>query len=258
MEDSKDIAGRVAVVTGGTYGIGFAICVTFAKLRCKVLFTGRSKERGEKAQVDIVAAAGCPAESITFFQGDVSEEKNAIAMINAAVSAYGKLDFLINNAGIAESGGPFTEITSEDFAKVMQVNVFGTFYCMKHGVIQMKVQGPPEKGIYAVVNMSSAIGVTSYPGRLSYATSKHAIIGMTRTAAKEVAKDKININAICPGLVKTPAVEPLAEEVVADIFRRQEIGRMGTCEETADAVLFACTNSFMMGHAVVVDGTWAI
>ncbi|GMH38049.1 hypothetical protein BSKO_05933 [Bryopsis sp. KO-2023] len=256
MDKSRDVAGRVAVVTGGTSGIGFAVCVAFAKLGCRVLFTGRWKDKGEKVAVDIVAAAKCPAENVTFFQGDVSEEKNAIAMINAAVSAFGKLDFLINNAGIGEQAHSLTEVTSEEFTRIMQVNVFGTFYCMKHGVIQMKAQGPPEKGIYAVVNMSSVAGVVSFHSRIAYTTSKHALIGMTKTAAKELAKDKINVNAICPGLVETPMTSSVPEEDAAELFRKQEIGRMGSCEEIADAVLFACTNSFMMGHSLIVDGTW--
>ncbi|GMH38056.1 hypothetical protein BSKO_05940 [Bryopsis sp. KO-2023] len=257
MDASKDISGRVAIVTGGTSGLGLGICIKFAKLGCKVAFTGRSQEKGDKAKGEIIEGAGCPPENLLFICADVAEENNAKVMVETTVSEFGKLDFLINNAGVTGKPATLVESTAEDFARVMQINVLGMFFCMKYGIAQLQSQPKLEKGCYAVVNISSVAGMIPFPSQAAYCASKHAVIGLTRTAAKEVAKDNIKVNSVCPGLIQTSVSdEVFSKEALEQVFQMQAIGRLGQPEEIADAVFVACTSPFMMGHSFVVDGGW--
>lgn len=257
MSHSKEFCGRVAVVTGGTSGIGLATCTTFAKLGCKVAFTGRYAERGETAVKEICKEAGCAQDEVLFVLGDVAEEKNAKSMIEATVAKFGRVDFMVNNAALASTPKSFLDTTEEEMQRIMQVNVFGLFFCMKHAIVQMKAQPALEKGIYAVVNVSSIAGIGPAPGFLAYSASKHAVMGLTRAAAKEVAKDNIKINSIVPAVVDTPMAESSINKDMMEVaMKQQAIGRKGNPQEIADAIIFACTNPFMMGHSLVMDGGW--
>ena len=241
---------KVALITGGGSGIGQATVLAFAREGAKVVVVDLGVDSGE-ATVAAVQAAGGEA---AFIQADVTQPAQVKAMVHRVVSLYGRLDCAVNSAGVA-GGGVNTHMYPEDeWYHIINVNLTGVFLCMKHQLAQMMQQG-----IGAIVNLSSAAGLTGQPGAAAYSASKHGVIGLTRSAALECARSGIRINAICPSAIITPMWTPLLQadpQMEAKIAEAEPMGRMGTPEEVAETIIWLCSGSasFINGHALAVDG----
>jgi NAD(P)-dependent dehydrogenase (short-subunit alcohol dehydrogenase family) len=243
---------KIAVVTGASSGIGRATAIALAKVGNKVVVAARRDKEGEET-LRLVKESG--GEGI-FVKTDVSNEDNVRALVEKTVKRYGRLDYAFNNAGVVENPAPFTNKTSSIFDKIMSVNVKGVWLSMIHEIPQMLKNGGG-----AIVNNSSVYGVIGNPQLPIYVASKHAVLGLTKSAALEYAKAGIRINAVAPGAIETETMEQsignnkqLREALVA----LHPIGRAGKPEEIANAVVWLLSDraSFVTGHTLLVDGGW--
>jgi len=207
----------------------------------------RSEAHLEKTAREITAAGGRTIMVV----GDVADESLAMAAVGRASAEFGRLDMAYNNAGILGPMCPLTEETGEGYDAVNAVNLRGIWTFVKHELIQMKKQGSG-----AIVNCSSLGGLVGLPGRAAYHATKHGVIGLTKSAALDVAAQGIRVNAICPGCIDTPMGEAIDPASMKEFLKDQPIGRMGTSEEIAAAVLWLCSpaSSFVLGVALPVDG----
>ena len=246
----KTLENKVALVTGGTSGIGKATALALGVAGAKVVFSGRRDREGEDTANSIRQSG---AECL-FVRSDVSNEADVKALIQKTVESYGRLDYAFNNAGIESLTKPLHEQSIEDFDKLMAINVRGLFLCMKSEIQQMLTQGT---GV--IINNSSMGGLIAFPGISPYHASKHAVMGLTRSAALDYAKQGIRINAVNPGLIATEMMDRLtttdtsSEQLAASIV---PMGRMGQPEEIAATVVFLCSDaaSYITGQSLVVDG----
>ena len=244
----KSLEGKTTLVTGGASGIGRGTALSFAREGAKVVVVDIDEEGGN-GTVDVIIKSGGEA---TFVTCDVSKSQDVESMVNKAVEAYGSLDCAFNNAGI----GVFSttaECSEEDWDRLMSINLKGVWLCMKYEIIQMLKQG---KG--AIVNTSSAGGLIGTPGLPAYTASKHGVMGLTKTAALEYVQDGIRVNAVCPGTVLTPIVEPALKslEFKEMLLSKHPMGRFGEVEEVAAAVVWLCSDaaSYVTGIGLSVDG----
>ncbi|MEH1932052.1 MAG: SDR family oxidoreductase [Nostoc sp.] len=246
--------GKVSLVTGGTSGIGRATAIAFANESAKVVLTGRREEEGQKV-VDVIKQTGGEA---TFLRADVSQEEDIKGTIQKTIETYGRLDYAFNNAGIESSVTPLHEQSLDKFDQLMAINVRGVFLSMKYEIIQMLQQG---SGV--IVNTSSIAGLIAFPGLAPYHASKHAVMGLTKSAALDYAKQGIRINAVNPGFITTAMVERFAANLGEDadaatqqLINSVPMGRMGSSEEIASTVLFLCSDAaaYITGQSLVVDG----
>jgi NAD(P)-dependent dehydrogenase (short-subunit alcohol dehydrogenase family) len=243
--------GKVALVTGAGGGIGLATAEAFAKTGASVVLADRDEERIGKA-AERLRAAGYNAIGVIC---DVTDAAQVEAMIERAVGTYGRLDAAFNNAGVNSEAAAFLETSDDEFERVINVNLRGVWNCMKGELRQMTAQGSG-----AIFNCSSIGGLKGSKGRSAYSASKHAVIGLTRSAALDYAAKGIRINAVCPGMVNTPMAAFVTKNYDPEIVRRmvaqEPIGRFGEPEEIAAAVVWLCSPaaSFMVGHAMTVDG----
>lgn len=242
--------GKVAVVTGGTSGIGHETAILFAKAGAKVVVAGRREAEGEETVAKIREEG---AEAL-FVRTDVSKAADVETLIQRTVTEYGHLDIAFNNAGIEGAFGPIIRQSEEDFDRTISVNLKGVWLCLKYEIRQMLKQGAGG----AIVNMASVLGLVGSAGVSGYSASKHGVIGLTKTAALENAKAGIRVNAVCPGFVETPMSDrtlriPAARKYAVSCH---PIGRLGTSTEIAQAVLWMCSDqaSFMTGEALALDG----
>ena len=245
---------KVALVTGGTSGIGRATAIALGTAGAKVVFSGRRKEEGEKTAA-LIRDAG--AECL-FVRSDVSKEEDVKALVQKTIEAYGQLDCAFNNAGIDPPTKPLHEQSIEDFDKLMSINVRGLFLSMKYELQQMVSQGSG-----AIVNNSSMGGLIAFPGMSPYIASKHAVMGLTRSASLDYAKQGIRINAVNPGIIATDMMDRLADKtgVTSDAYTSTvPMGRMGQAEEIAQAVVFLCSDaaSYITGQPLVIDGGFTV
>ena len=241
--------GKVVIVTGGSIGIGQATAMRFAEEGAKVVVAARRIPEGEEVVRNIVKAGG----EALFVRADVSKATEVEALIAQTVASFGGLDYAFNNAG-SRGVGLTHELSEESWDETIGTNLKGTWLCMKYEIMQMLKQG---RG--AIVNMSSTFGLVGFPNRVSYAASKHGVIGLTKIAALEYAQHGIRVNAVCPGAVRTPPVEQLitANPALAENFiNSQPNGRIADPNEIVEAVLWLCSDaaSFVTGHAMVIDG----
>lgn len=248
----KIFENRVALVTGGSFGIGQATAIAFGKRGAKVVVADWMEDQ-EQATVNQIKLAG--GEAI-FIKCDVSKATEVKAMIDKTISTYNKLDFAFNNAGIEGGMCMAHECTEENWDKTIGVNLKGAWLCMKQEIPHMLKQG---KGV--IVNNASIAGLIGFPGLPAYVASKHGLIGLTKTAALENAKNNIRINAVCPGVIKTAMIDRIIgkeKEVEKQYVSMEPIGRMGKPSEVAEAVVWLCSDaaSFVTGHAMPVDGGW--
>jgi NAD(P)-dependent dehydrogenase (short-subunit alcohol dehydrogenase family) len=230
----KILENKVALVTGGTSGIGKATALAFGKAGAKVVFSGRREKEGEDT-ANLVRQSG--AECL-FVRSDVSSEAEVKALIQKTVEYYGRLDCAFNNAGIDPPTKPLHEQSVEDFDKLMAINVRGLFLCMKYEIQQMLTQGAG-----GIVNNSSMGGLIAFPGVSPYIASKHAVMGLTRSAALDYAKQGIRINAVNPGLIATDMINRLADGNSEQMASIVPMGRLGQAEEIAATVVFLCSDA---------------
>ncbi|MCJ2085143.1 glucose 1-dehydrogenase [Methylobacterium sp. E-005] len=247
MSPTYDFTGQVALVTGAGSGIGLATAKAFAAAGAAVVLVGDKAESIDKATREITEA-GQKALAVVC---NVADEQAAAAAVGKAVSTFGRLDMAYNNAGILGPMCPMMEETAEGFDEVNAVNLRGVWTFMKHELLQMKKQGSG-----AIVNCSSLGGLVGLPGRAAYHATKHGVIGLTKSAALDVAAEGIRVNAICPGCVETPMGDGIDPAAMQEFLKQQPIGRMGRPEELAAAVLWLCSpaSSFVLGVALPVDG----
>jgi NAD(P)-dependent dehydrogenase (short-subunit alcohol dehydrogenase family) len=247
---TAELKGKVALVTGGTSGIGRDTAVLFAKAGVKVVVTGRREVEG-KETVELVRAAGGDG---LFVKGDVSKAAEVQELVRKTVEKFGRVDIAFNNAGIEGAWTPITEQSEEDWDRTIDINLKGVWLCLKYEIRQMLKQG----GGGAIVNMSSVAGLMGSAGAATYCASKHGVIGLTKSAALENARSGIRVNAVCPAVIDTPMGERIfgAPEVKPRAISLHPIGRFGTPMEVAEAVVWMCSDraSFMTGQYMVLDG----
>jgi NAD(P)-dependent dehydrogenase (short-subunit alcohol dehydrogenase family) len=242
--------GKVALVTGGSSGIGRATALAFAREGAKVVIADVAIEGCHDTATQIREAGG----DALCVETDVSKADQVKALIDEIVETYGRLDYAFNNAGIEGEQAPTADCAEENWDRVIGINLRGVWLCMKHEIPQMLKQGGG-----AIVNMSSVAGLVGFPNIPAYTASKHGVLGLTKTAALEYAKQGIRVNAVCPGVIRTAMVERFVggdPEAEAQLTASEPIGRMGTPEEVAEAVVWLCSDaaSFVTGHPMVVDG----
>ena len=243
-------AGRVAFITGAGSGIGRASALAFAAQGAAVTASDNA-ERDLHETARLIEAQG---GSVLPVRCDVTRGDDVAAAVAAAVRQFGRLDFAFNNAGIEQPPAPVHDIDDEQWDRIIDVNLRGVFYGMKHEVPAMLATGGG-----AIVNTSSGAGVVGIAGQSAYAASKHAVIGLTKAAALDYAAAGIRVNAVCPGIIETPMMDRFSggtEEGRQRVIGQEPVGRMGRPEEIASAVLWLCSDlgAFTVGHALVVDG----
>lgn len=249
------MSGKVALVTGGGNGIGRAVCMEFAREGAKVVVVDIDAPSAERTAISVQEIGG---ES-DHFQADVSRASDVQAYIAHTLRVFGRIDTFFNNAGIEGVVTPLAEYTEEQWDRVIDINLKGTFLGLRHVLPVMIAQ---KKG--TIVNTSSVAGTVGAPGMAAYSASKHAIIGLTRTAAGEVGKQGVRVNAICPGPINTRMIYSLAqminpnepEAVARTNVARNPMGRYGEPEEVARIVVFLASDEseYVNGAAWLIDG----
>ena len=247
--------GKVALVTGGNSGIGKATALKFAGEGAKVVVAAR-RENESMQVVDAITKAGGEA---VFFKTDVTKSGEVEALVNSAVQSFGRLDMAFNNAGISGGSQLIADITEADFDKIVNINVKSIWACMKYEIPAML-----QSGGGSIVNNSSMGAFRTMRGISLYTATKAAVVGMTKGAAVDYARKGIRVNAVCPGIIKTPLSDEHQHlddpEAEAAVGSRHPIGRVGTPEEVADAVIWLCSgaSSFVTGQTLAVDGGYLI
>ncbi|MES2105248.1 MAG: SDR family oxidoreductase [Pseudomonadota bacterium] len=241
---------KSVLVTGAASGIGRAAALAFARAGAKVTVSDVAVAGAEQTVAAILTAGGIA----DFIRADISKAAEVEALIAGIVARHGRLDCAFNNAGIEIEHLPLADSDEDSFDKIMNVNVKGVWLCMKHEIRQMLKQGGG-----TIVNTASVAGLVGAPMQPIYAASKHAVVGLTKTAAAEYGRAGIRVNAVCPGVIRTPMMEhaierePRREKMIEKLH---PIGRVGEAEEIANAALWLCSDlsSFVTGHQLAVDG----
>jgi NAD(P)-dependent dehydrogenase (short-subunit alcohol dehydrogenase family) len=239
---------KVALVTGGSSGIGRATALAFARKGTKVAIADWIENQ---ETMDLIENFG--GESI-FVKCDVSKSADVKTLIEKTINTFGSLDFAFNNAGIEGISAIVQECSEENWDKTIGINLKGIWLCMKYEIPEMLKNG---KGV--IVNCSSVAGLVGFRGSPAYVASKYGVIGLTKTAALENAKLGIRVNAVCPGIIKTPMIDRATgnkKEAEQQFMAMEPVGRFGLPEEIANAVLWLCSDeaSFVTGIEMPVDG----
>lgn len=247
-----ELKDKIVLITGAAQGIGLATAQEFAKAGAVTIMADIKKPEQEAAAL---TSGGYRALAI---QCDVSKEQDVKNMMEEILKTYGRLDAAFNNAGIQTPQRPMAEITNDEFDHTVAVDLIGVWNCMQYEIPQMLKQGGG-----CIVNTSSQGGVTGFPGQAAYIACKHAVIGLTRTAAIDYADKGIRINAVCPGCILTPMAADIIKRnpAMAEEFNKMiPQGRLGQPEEIAHAVMWLCSPgaSFVQGSALMVDGGFTV
>ena len=241
---------KVAIVTGGCFGIGRAAAIAFANRGAKVVVADWIEDTDT---LNFIRSIG--GEAI-FVKCDVSRDEDVKLMVEQTVSLYGRLDFAFNNAGIEGLSAPTHECTNENWDRTIGINLKGVWLCMKYEIEQMLKQG---QGV--IVNNASIAGLVGFQNIPAYVASKHGVIGLTKNAALEYSRLGIRVNVVCPGVIKTPMIDRFtgkSKEVEKQFESMEPVGRMGRPEEVAETVIWLCSDasSFITGDSIPVDGGW--
>ena len=245
------LQGKCAVVTGGGRGIGRAVCLELAKNGANVVlcFAG-----SETAAMETAAACKELGADALAVKCDVSDAEQVSALMEAAVTAFGRIDILVNNAGITRDS-LLMSMKEADFDEVLAANLKGTFLCMKAVSRQMLKQRWGR-----IINLSSVVGLRGNAGQVNYAASKAGVIGMTKSAAKELAGRNITVNAVAPGFIAADMTAAMPEKARAAVLETIPMGKMGAAEDVAQAVVFLAGDGagYITGQVLCVDGGMAM
>ena len=243
--------GKVALITGGTAGIGRETALAFAREGAQVAISGRREKEGGEVVAEIKALGG----AAIFIKTDITQEAEVKAMVEKTVEAFGRLDYAFNNAGVEQSYAPTTEQTAELYDHVMNTNVKGVWLSQKYEIAALLASGGG-----AIVNNASVAGLIGMAGVGIYVASKHAVIGLTKATALEYARRGIRVNAVAPAAIETRMISDFAktEELQKKMASMHPIGRIGKPTEIAEAVVFLCSDkaSFITGETLAIDGGW--
>ena len=247
---TTELLSKVAIVTGGTSGIGRDTAVLFAQAGVKVVVAGRREVEGNETVEMIRAADG----DGLFVKTDVAMAAEVQALVRKTVEKFGRLDIAFNNAGIEGNLVPIVIQPEADWDRTIDINLKGTWLCLKYEIQQMLKQ----RSGGAIVNMASVAGLIGSAGFATYCASKHGVMGLTKCAALETARSGIRVNAVCPAVIETPMGERIfgGPEVKPYAIGLHPIGRFGKPMEVAEAVVWMCSDraSFMTGQSLVLDG----
>jgi NAD(P)-dependent dehydrogenase (short-subunit alcohol dehydrogenase family) len=246
----RRLEGKVALVTGGGSGIGRAAALAFAREGASVVIADILVEEGEKT-ARMVEEAGSRA---VFVETNVCRAEEVEALVEKAVGCYGRLDCAFNNAGLGPGRSRTADFAENEWDRVLDINLKGVWLCMKYEIRHMLGQGGG-----AIVNTASVVGLVGFMGAPAYVASKHAVVGLTKSAALEYAASGIRVNAVCPGVTRTPMIDRIIAErpKMAELYKGlHPAGRLAEPEEIAEAAVWLCSDaaSFVTGHALVVDG----
>jgi NAD(P)-dependent dehydrogenase (short-subunit alcohol dehydrogenase family) len=251
MSNLNRFPGKVAFVTGAASGIGRAAAAAFALEGARVAILDRTEDALQQT-ADMIRDAG---SEVLVIAGDVSIPEQVEAAVARTVETFGRLDVAFNNAGVENKAMPAAQIDLAEWDRILGINLRGTFICMKHEIAQMLRQGG---GV--VVNTSSGAGIRGVAGGSAYAASKHAIIGLTKSAALDYAKSNIRVNAVLPGNIETPMMDRFTGGDIQKAIDLEPVGRLGKPEEIAEAVLWMSSDlgAFVTGASISVDGGWSL
>ncbi|MFC3052865.1 SDR family NAD(P)-dependent oxidoreductase [Kordiimonas pumila] len=249
---TRELENKAIIVTGAGGGIGRAACLVLAKAGAKLIISDISKAAGKEA-CDAVNANGGTAE---FFAADLGQEQDVKALVDACVSTYGSLDGAFNNAGLEQRNKPLDQLSLEEWENAIRIDLTAVFLCLKYQVKAMLKTGGG-----AIVNTASSLGQVGLAGACEYVSAKHGVVGLTRAAGADYGQQGIRVNAVLPGITRTPMIARLSEDpALADVFgrlkQRHSMGRFGEPSEIGDAVkwLLSDSASFVNGAAIAVDG----
>ena len=243
--------GKIAVVTGASRGIGKAIAMKFAQLGATVVINyNGSAQKAEEVKQSITADGG----RAVIMQCNVADYDACEAFFKDVINQFGRIDILVNNAGITKDG-LIMRMSEEDFTSVVDVNLKGTFHCIRFASRQMMKQRSGR-----IINMSSVVGISGNAGQINYAASKAGVIGMTKSAAKELASRVITVNAIAPGYIETDMTNVLSDKVKEETMKQIPLGRLGQTGDIAAAAAFLASDEagYITGQVLAVDGGMAI
>lgn len=245
------LIGKTAVITGAGRGIGRAIALQFAAYNAKLVLNYRNSIKQVEELLETIRNAGGEAIAV---KADVSNEEEAKKLITEAVKEYKRLDILVNNAGINKDN-LLIRMTEEEFDKVIDINLKGAFFCMKHAAQVMLKQRCGR-----IINISSVVGIAGNMGQVNYAASKAGVIGMTKSAARELSSRGITVNAVAPGFIETDMTDALPERIKEASIAAIPLGRFGKTEEVAQAVSFLASDhaGYITGQVLQVDGGMAM
>lgn len=238
---------KVVIITGAASGIGEAAALLFGKEGAKVVVSDINTQTGEEVVKRIQKAGG----TASFFKADVASAAENKSLVDYAVKTYGKLDIAVNNAGIGGEANKIAEMSLEGWHRVIDINMHSVFYGMKY-----QIEAMLKHGHGSIVNIASILGSVGFEGSAGYVAAKHAVVGMTKTAAMEYSSQGIRINAVGPGFIDTPLLDQLDDEIKKHLVSLHPIGRLGRSNEVAELILWLGSDkaSFATGSYYPIDG----
>lgn len=247
-----DFTNKTVFITGASTGIGRATALAFAKSGARLALV----DVNESAATETLHLVEKEKAPVIFIKCDVSKSLEVKSAVEKTIQKFGTLDIAFNNAGIEGLQAPTAACTEENWDRVINTNLKGIWLCMKYQIEQMLKQNHG-----AIVNCSSIAGLIGFTNIAAYTASKHGVLGLTKTAALEYARQNIRVNAVCPGVIKTPMIDRFTQgsaEAEKQFAQSEPIGRLGMPEEIAEAVLWLASerSSFVTGHPLVADGGW--